>query len=177
MIVVYHSIRPLTESRHRGLFDAYSRTAPIVVVDPLNVRASRVKDGPLPGGDLLPAIGADGLYRARMRSLLPVDRLRAVSRSHRWLGMSEILRAVRRRAEGRRVVFVVQHPKLLPTLSGLPADLRVYEVRDDYVALAVDERERRENTLAIAACSARATSSSPSRSPVEDIKPNSRTSS
>lgn len=147
MIVVYHSIRPLTESRHQGLFEAYSRLVPLVVVDPLNVRASRIKNGPPPGGHGVPAIGDRGLYRARMRSLLPVDRLRRLSRMHRWFGMAEILRAVRHRANGRSIVLVVQHPKLLPTFVGLPADLRVYEVRDDYVALAVRDRERRENVI------------------------------
>jgi glycosyltransferase involved in cell wall biosynthesis len=147
MIVVYHSIRSLTESRHSGLFEAYARLAPLVVVDPLNVRASRSKEGPRPGGSDLPAIETCGLYHARMRWLLPVDRLKAVSRYHRWIGMLEILRAVRRRTKGRPVILVVQHPKLLPTLRALPADLFVYEVRDDYVALAVNERERRENVL------------------------------
>jgi glycosyltransferase involved in cell wall biosynthesis len=145
MIVVYHSIRPLTDSRHRGLFEAYSRMVPLVVVDPLNVRASKAKDGPTPGGEGLPAIGERGLHHARMRWLAPLDRLRGASRGHRWLGMFEVLRAVNRRANGRRVVLVAQHPKLLPTFAGLPADLCVYEVRDDYVALAVNERERHEN--------------------------------
>jgi len=147
MIVVYHSIRPLTESRHRGLFEAYSRLIPLIVVDPLNSRSSKSENGHRPGGNDLPVMEASGLYRARMRWLLPVDRYKALSRFHRWIGMLEILRAVRRRADGRRVVLVVQHPKLLPTFSCLPADLCVYEVRDDYVALAVNEREHRENVL------------------------------
>jgi glycosyltransferase involved in cell wall biosynthesis len=147
MIVVYHSIRSFAGSRHRGLFEAYARLAPLVVVDPLNVRASRSESGPKPGGGDLPAIGANGLYRARMRWLLPVDRYKALSRFHRWIGMLEVLHTVRRRADGRPVVLVVQHPKLLPTFRCLPADLCVYEVRDDYIALAVNEREHRENVL------------------------------
>jgi len=144
MIVVYHSVRPLGESRHQGLFAAYSRSVPLIVVDPVNASRGLHTGDPLPGGNHLPRIEERGLYRARMRWLLPGGRFRGVSLVRRWLGMADILLAVRRSADGRPVVLVAQHPTLLPTFTALPADLCVYEVRDDYAALATTPVERND---------------------------------
>lgn len=143
MIVVYHAIRPFEESRHRGLMDAYGARVPLVYVDPMNIWRKDEETSPPPGPGQLPALDQPGVYRARMRHLLPLGRFRVVSLAHRWLAMREMLRAIARRARGRKIVFVAQHPEFLPTLGGLPADLTVYEVRDDYAALAPDAATRR----------------------------------
>ena len=144
MIVVYHGIRPFEQSRHLGLLDAYGKRIPVVYVDPLNVTARGGQPGPVPGGRALPNLEHAGVYRARLRRLVPGGRIRALSLANRWLAMFELLSGVRRRANGRSVVLVAQQPDLLPTLRGLPADLTVYEVRDDYAGLAIDSvaRER-----------------------------------
>ena len=143
MIVVYHAIRPFEASRHRGLMDAYGLRVPLVYVDPMNVWRDAPEMSPPPGPGHLPALDRPGVHRARMRRLLPLGRFRLISLAHRYLAMREMLHAIARRAHGRKVVFVAQHPEFLPTLSGLPADLTVYEVRDDYAALAPDAASRK----------------------------------
>jgi glycosyltransferase involved in cell wall biosynthesis len=143
MILIYHSIKPLGETRHQGLFEAYARLVPIIVNDPLNAPRTSLAGDPVPGGKNLPRVGARGLYRTRMRWMFPAGRFAPVSLVQRWLGLAEILCAVRRQAEGRRIILVAQHPTLLPTLRGLPIDLSVYEVRDDYAALALTPNTRR----------------------------------
>jgi glycosyltransferase involved in cell wall biosynthesis len=144
MIVVYHAIRPFEESRHRGLMAAYGARVPVVYVDPMNVWRSTKALKPPPGADHLPTtLDEPRVYRARLSRLLPLGRFRAISLAHRWLAMRQLLKAIRRRSRGRAVVFVAQHPEFLPTLAGLPVDLTVYEVRDDYAALTPDPAARR----------------------------------
>ena len=144
MIVVYHAIRPFEESRHRGLMAAYAARTPIVYVDPMNVWRGAELLEPPPGASHLPScLEEPRIYRARLSRLLPLGRFRVISLAHRWLAMVLLLAAIRRRAGGQKVVFVAQHPEFLPTLRGLPADLTVYEVRDDYAASTDDPRARR----------------------------------
>ncbi len=144
MIVVYHAIRPFEESRHRGFMAAYGARTPLVYVDPMNVWRGRKGLEPPPGPEHLPAqFSEPGVYRARLPRLLPLGRFRLVSLAHRWIAMHQMLSAIRRRARGQEIVFVAQHPEFLPTLSGLPADLTAYEVRDDYAALTADAAARR----------------------------------
>jgi glycosyltransferase involved in cell wall biosynthesis len=144
MIVVYHAIRPFEESRHRGLMSAYGAKVPVVYVDPMNVWRGAQALEPPPGVAHLPKVLAEPhVYRARLSRLLPLGRFRVVSLAHRWLAMRQLLKAIRRRAGGSSVILVAQHPEFLPTLRGLPADLVVYEVRDDYAALAPNPRTRR----------------------------------
>jgi len=67
--------------------------------------------------------------------VLPGRRFRVLSSLNRWYGTRSVLRSLQR-TECDEVVLIVQRPELLPTLRGLPARLRVYEVVDDYEALA-----------------------------------------
>lgn len=144
MIVVYHAIRPFEESRHRGLMAAYGAKVPVIYVDPMNVWRGAQALEPPPGAAHLPrVIQEPRVYRARLSRLLPLGRFRAVSLAHRWLAMRQLLKAIRRRARGKPLVFVAQQPEFLPTLKGLPVDLTVYEVRDDYAALSPDPHTRR----------------------------------
>jgi len=83
-----------------------------------------------------------------MRWFLPAGRFPLVSRIHRWLWLADLLRGVRQPATGEPIVLVAQQPTLLPTFKHLPADLTVYEVRDDYVALAATEKIRAETRRA-----------------------------
>jgi hypothetical protein len=83
----------------------------------------------------------------RVAGLLPGRRFRAVNRWNWWLAARAALRALARSGSGR-TILVTQTPDLLPTLSGLPADAKVYLVIDDYVGLARDPASARRVALA-----------------------------
>lgn len=86
--------------------------------------------------------GRPGLEVVRLPALLPGSRFRVISHLNRWLALRQLLR--RLVARGQRPVLMLQRPYLLPSLRGLPAALRVYEVTDDYVASTrTPGRERR----------------------------------
>jgi glycosyltransferase involved in cell wall biosynthesis len=67
--------------------------------------------------------------------MFPGNRFRVLSALNRWYGTRAVLRILQRTRRDE-VVLVVQRPDLLPTVRGLPARLRVYEVVDDYEGLA-----------------------------------------
>src|SRR5689334_9417638 len=130
MVVVYHGIVPYERSRHLGMMEAYARRCPLFYVDP-----------DADGSGAQREIGAH-LFRVTMPRTFPGGRFRAVALLNRWLGMRSVLAGIRRR-HGGPLVLVCQQPGLLPTLRGLPADLKVYEVRDDYAGFALSARARR----------------------------------
>jgi len=78
---------------------------------------------------------ARGVFHATLPGMLPGNRFRVLSALNRWYGTRSVLQILQR-TRGDEVVLVVQRPELLPTLRGLPAQLRVYEVVDDYEGLA-----------------------------------------
>jgi glycosyltransferase involved in cell wall biosynthesis len=128
MVVVYHGVLPYDRSRHRGMMHAYARRTECVYVDP------DVSEGAVAVEQRV----SDNLTRVTMARTLPGNRWRSIAGANRWLGMRRVLRRVRERTR-EPIVLVSQRPNLLPTLRGLPADLKVYEVRDDYAATALDD--------------------------------------
>jgi glycosyltransferase involved in cell wall biosynthesis len=127
MVVVYHGILPYDRSRHVGLMEAYARRTDVVYVDP----------DPAQSFSAAEVAVADRLMRITMpRTLVGGRRLGALNR---WLGMRRVLRRLRQRSNDA-ILFVCQQPNLLPTLKGLPADVKAYEVRDDYAGFALDGR-------------------------------------
>jgi glycosyltransferase involved in cell wall biosynthesis len=78
---------------------------------------------------------ARGVVHAPLPGVFPGNRFHALSTLNRWYGTRSVLRILQR-TQCDEVVFVVQRPDLLPTLRGLPARLRVYDVVDDYEGLA-----------------------------------------
>jgi glycosyltransferase involved in cell wall biosynthesis len=127
MVVVYHGILPYDRSRHIGLMEAYARRSDVVYVDPDPGSSFRVVEAHV----------GERLVRATMPRTLVGGRY--AGSLNRWLGMRRVLAGVRRRAK-EPVLLVAQQPNLLPTLKGLRADVKVYEVRDDYAGFALDER-------------------------------------
>jgi glycosyltransferase involved in cell wall biosynthesis len=107
------------------MMEAYARRAPVVYVDP-DAGASRTAEREV----------SERLWHVTMGRTLRGGRLRGVAAANRWLGLRRVLRSARAR-HGGPVILVSQQPNLLPTLAGLPADLKVYEVRDDYAGFAL----------------------------------------
>jgi glycosyltransferase involved in cell wall biosynthesis len=143
MILVYHGPVPYEQSWERGLFNAFSRKIVIVYVDgdPLPFSLKRFN------GNYLKTVLAElpqtsGLLRVTLPSLLPLARFDFIARANRWLAMRAFLRALRGQTK-KKVVLVAQNPGLLRTLRGLPANLSVYDVVDDYVGLAALTGDRR----------------------------------
>jgi glycosyltransferase involved in cell wall biosynthesis len=143
MILVYHGPVPYEQSWERGLFNAFSRKIVIVYVDgdPLPFSLKRF------AGNYLKTVLAElpqksGLLRVTLPSLLPLGRFAFIARANRWLAMRAFLLALRDQTK-KKVVLVAQNPGLLRTLRGLPANLSVYDVVDDYVGLAALTGDRR----------------------------------
>jgi glycosyltransferase involved in cell wall biosynthesis len=107
--------------------EAYARRTDVVYVDPDPGRSFRTAEVKV----------ADRLVHMTMPRTLVGGRY--IGAWNRWLGIRRVLRCVRSRASGP-ILLVSQQPNLLPTLKGLPADVKAYEVRDDYAALALDDR-------------------------------------
>jgi glycosyltransferase involved in cell wall biosynthesis len=146
MIVVYKGYGTYQESRHQGLFEAYATEVPVVYVDPMATSRSEQLAGPTQGIDNVGSLESPGIYHTRLRWMVPGGRFHAISRVHHWLSIRSVLLAIRRGGRGDPVVFVVQNPGTVPTLRGLPAELTVYEVRDDYVALLEHSPAERRQT-------------------------------
>jgi len=131
LILVCQGVTQYESNWGRSLYEAYARRLPVVYLDPDPALGARVT------ASSFPALHGEvdrGVFRVPLRGLIPGSRFRAVSSLNRWYGTRSVLRALEKQAN--EVVFVVQRPDRLPTLRGLPARLRVYEVVDDYEALA-----------------------------------------
>jgi glycosyltransferase involved in cell wall biosynthesis len=138
MIVVYHGILPFDRSRHRGMMAAYGDRIPLVYVDPdseRNVAPSRQADAV---ASQLARDARPGIYPVTLGSTLPGGRFRPVAKANRWLGLRSLLSRLRRET-GQPVVLISQQPGLLATVKGIGATLTVYEIRDDYVSLALTQ--------------------------------------
>jgi glycosyltransferase involved in cell wall biosynthesis len=170
MIVVYHGLLPFHSSRHLGLMEAYARRTRVVYVDPdpdpkcrrlveTHVRCNGSTEG------------AHEIVHLKMPHVLPGSGWRPVGSAQRWLAMRGVLRELERRY-GEEIVLVSQHPRQLPTLRGLPAAIKVYEVRDDYAGFALDEatarRVRRAHMRMLRECDVVWAISGPL---VDDIRP------
>lgn len=134
MILVCQGVAPYEHHWSRPLYEAYAQQARVVYLDPDSTLGSRVSLASLtaPAGD-------DGIGRcvghATLRGVFPGNRFRVLSTLNRWYGTRSVLRILQR-TQRDEVVLVVQRPDLLPTLRGLTARLRVYDVVDDYESLA-----------------------------------------
>lgn len=139
MIVVYHGVLPYNRSRHRGMMAAYGDRLPLVYVDP-DTQHRVTEERALP--TVLKEIGTSprpGQYAVALQSVLPGGRFRPIALLNRWIAMRNLLDHLRRQT-GQPVVLITQRPGLLPTLRGLNASMTVYEIRDDYVSLALDDK-------------------------------------
>ncbi len=139
MIVVYHGILPYDRSRHRGMMAAYGKRVPLVYVDP---DTERQVPSDRSATTVLTRLGADpapGCYPIALESILPGGRFRPIARANRWLAIRKLIASLREQT-GRQVVLINQQPGLLPTLRRIGADATVYEIRDDYVSLALDDK-------------------------------------
>jgi glycosyltransferase involved in cell wall biosynthesis len=119
---------------------------PVIYLDPDSTLGARV-----PVASLTVAQGSDDIphrvVHAPLRGMIPGNRFRVVSTLNRWYGTRSVLRILQR-TQCDDVVLVVQRPDLLPTLRGLPARVRVYDVVDDYEALAETPAAARHVALA-----------------------------
>ncbi len=146
MIFVYLGTHPYSQSQDVDLFTAYAKLATLVHIDP---------DPSFTTSRRLAAIGdvnRAGVISIPMPTTLPGNRWRSVSEMNRWLGVRRVLRQLRSQSSND-IVLVCQRPDLLPTLRGLPANLRVYEVRDSYAMLEEDPAKARR----VARCGRRMT--------------------
>lgn len=139
MILVHLGHVPLEQHHHRGLFDAYARDHLFVYVEKPPRRwlvgggDARSRAAGFAGG----VVPERGFVHLPIRGRLPLERLAAVARWNWWLGVRSLLRWLRGRSAAP-IALILQTPRLLPTFRGLDADLRVYQVIDDYVGLAHD---------------------------------------
>ena len=145
MVVVCLGVVPYEQSERLALYRAYARCARVVYVEP---------DPSRDGTDANPfGVESGGITVVRISATFPGGRLRVIAVVNRWLGLRKLLRRMRARYR-EPLVLVVQRPDQLPTLRGLPADLCIYEVVDDYAALsserAVQRRLQRAHRRAIA---------------------------
>jgi glycosyltransferase involved in cell wall biosynthesis len=77
-----------------------------------------------------------GFHLVKMGSVLPFGRFQSVAPINRAMGLKRIVRKLRRDCPGEPIVLVVLRPDVITNLKDIPVDLRVYEIRDDYVAQA-----------------------------------------
>ncbi|HUD71903.1 MAG TPA: glycosyltransferase, partial [Dongiaceae bacterium] len=139
MILVHLGHVPLDQHHHRGLFEAYARDHLFVYVEkpPRRWLARGGGAGSLSEAFASGVVPERGFVHASIRGPLPLERFGAVTEWNWWLGLRALLRWLRPRTTAP-VVLSLQTPCLLPTFRGLGADLRVYQVIDDYVGLAPD---------------------------------------
>ncbi len=139
MILVHLGHVPLNEHHHRGLFEAYARDHLVVYVEkpPRRWLAPGRGAASVPAGFVDGVVPERGFVHAPIRGPLPLERFHTVAEWNWWLGLRALLRSLRPRTAAP-IVLILQTPRLLPTLRGLDADLRVYQVIDDYVGLAPD---------------------------------------
>ena len=136
MILVWDGYVDFAESWTVPLHRASARLASVIYLQPdpdhAGIRGWRSLAG---GRSEVAPDGGPGLDVVRLPALLPGSRFRAISHLNRWVALRLLLSRLRRRTDAPVVLFL-QRPYLLPTLRGLPAHLRIYEVTDDYVASA-----------------------------------------
>jgi glycosyltransferase involved in cell wall biosynthesis len=139
MIIVNVGHVPVWRHHHRGLFEAFAREHIVVYVEKMDslwraaLPPATAGVPPLPKG----ALPARGLFHYPLRPWIPLQRLSVSSQCAWWLGLRRHLRSLRRRSR-MPIALVLQTPLMIPTFRGLDADLRVYQVIDDYVGLAPD---------------------------------------
>jgi glycosyltransferase involved in cell wall biosynthesis len=127
-------VTPYEHHWSRPLYEAYAQQMRVVYLDPDPTLGTR---GPI--ASLTVPRGRDdiarGVVHAPLPGMFPGNRFQVLSTLNRWYGTRSVLRILQR-TQCDEVVLVVQRPDLLPTLRGLPARLRVYDVVDDYESLA-----------------------------------------
>jgi glycosyltransferase involved in cell wall biosynthesis len=139
VIVVCHGHSAWEESWARPLYEGYAREATMLYVHPDAGARSRASARDL-RRRVREAARAPGLLVLEMPGVLPGGRWPAIGRANRWLALRTLLGWLQRDTE-EPVVLIVQRSYLLPTIRGLPAALRVYEVTDDYPGYATGTRQ------------------------------------
>ena len=141
MIVVHHGVRPFTESWHLDLYRAYAERVAVIFIDPSCYtgiwRGGRDR-WTSPYSDFPDPPPNPGFTRVEMAASLPLRRIDAISVRNREMGVRRTISRLRRIAPEEPLVFINSLPGRLSTLDRVPADLRVYDVRDDYAALVAD---------------------------------------
>ena len=144
MILVVLGTLPYESHWQIGLMEAFARhhlvvyVAPDVGYAPANAAGTRWDEL----ARSLASESSAGLVRVTLRAFWPGSRFHRISQWNRWAGMRRLLRQLASH-DHRETVLIVQSPHQLPTLRGLRARLRVYEVVDDYVSLAASRHQAR----------------------------------
>ena len=132
MILVIQGHLPFEKSERRRLYEEWSRKTPTVFVHPDPARWTfRRLDSFFHYLDR--EVRFTGLSHLRFPSVIPGSRLGWITQANRWMSMRKLLRWLKRHSK-EPLVLVCQYPWVLPTFRGLPADLTVYDVVDDYVS-------------------------------------------
>jgi glycosyltransferase involved in cell wall biosynthesis len=144
MIVIHYAVRPFASSRHVGYITEFAKRVPTVFVDPepQQIRPTGPLDTwsrPLP--ELSAPPPAAGLHVVRTGSIVPFGRYRPITAINRRAGLRRIIRKLRKEFPGEPIVCVVLRPDHITDFKRIPADLRVYEMRDDYVAQAASAED------------------------------------
>ena len=133
MILVVVGALPYERCREHALLEAYARDSLVIYTEPdprCSFRSGGARHATMASG----GYPGTGIFTLPLVAPIPGNRFSSIARVSRWWALRRLLRDLRKRTT-RRVALVLQYPRLLPTLRGLPAGLKVYEVVDDYVAL------------------------------------------
>ena len=142
MLVVHHGGLPLDQTWQKGLFEAYAQRATVIYVDPDTHETTPGRVRSRLRKQLRDLPRETGLLRLRLPAALPGGRYLHIARASRWLAMHALLTLLRQERR-QPIVLISQRPTLLPTVRGLPADLHVYEVVDDYAGIETQPRHTR----------------------------------